>query len=249
MFNVASLRRKLNRSLKRRGFLGTLRRCILEPYYLILEYRPSQLRWSHSDKQFDRRFGVDTAGIIPLSALDVPDENWEFGFAYQPTDPKYFKAIVGQLPIRFEEFTFVDIGAGKGRALLLAAEFPFWKILGVEISKRLQLIAEQNVQKYRNYGVNVKCRNVQTLCGDATTFQIPIDPCVLYLFNPFEKEIMGKFLANIHQSLQELPRKLYIVYRTPLLASMMDSTGFLMKIRAEHGYAVYTNVNSSPSPP
>jgi SAM-dependent methyltransferase len=246
MFNVTSLRRKLNRSLKRRGVLGTLTRCIQEPFYLLLEYRPSHLRWSHSDKQFDRRFGVDTAGTIPLSALDVPDDKWEHGFAYQPTDPKYFKAIVGQLPICFEQFTFVDVGAGKGRVLLLAAEFAFAKILGIDISKRLLLIADQNIRKYLNYGVNVKCTNVRTICCDAATFQIPYDPCVVYLFNPFEKEIMEKFLANIRQSLRNVPRELYIVYRTPLLASMMDGTDFLVKIRAEHGYAVYTNVNSSP---
>jgi hypothetical protein len=95
----------------------------------MLEYKPSRLRWRRRDKEFDRRFGVDTAGTIPLSALDVEDANWEFGFAYEPTDPKFFKAIVGELPIQFEEFTFVDVGSGKGRVLLLAAEFPLEKFL------------------------------------------------------------------------------------------------------------------------
>ena len=244
MFNLGSLQRKVNRSLKRRGLLGTLKRCIQEPYYLILEYRPSQLRWRQRDKEFDRRYGVDTAGTIPLSALDVDDENWEYGFAYQPTDPKYFKAIVGRLPIQFEEFTFVDIGSGKGRVLLLATEFPFRKILGLEISKRLQGIALQNIRRYRNGATNLKCTNVQAVCADAATFQIPNDPCVLYLFNPFQEEVMSKVLANIQRSLRESPRDIYIVYRTPLLASLLDKANFLTKIRAEHGYAVYTTVTS-----
>jgi SAM-dependent methyltransferase len=239
---LGSLRRRVGRSLKRRGLLGTVKRCIQEPYYLILDYRPSRLRWRHRDKEFDRRYGVDTAGTIPLSALDVDDENWEYGFAYEPTDPKYFKAIVGKLPIQFEDFTFVDIGSGKGRVLLLATEFPFRKILGLEISKRLQGIALENIRRYRNGATNLKCTNVQTVCADAATFQIPNDPCVLYLFNPFQEEIMGKVLTNIQESLRESPRDIYIVYRTPLLASLWDNATFLTKIRTEHGYAVYTNV-------
>jgi len=245
MINLRSLRRKIGRSLTRRGLLGTLKRCVVEPFYIMLEYKPSRLRWRRRDKEFDRRFGVDTAGTIPLSALDVEDANWEFGFAYEPTDPKFFKAIVGELPIQFEEFTFVDVGSGKGRVLLLAAEFPFRKILGVEISKRLQEISEENLRNYRNTVASLRCRNVQTVCADAARFQIPNDPCVLYLFNPFQEEIMSKVLANIQQSLQESPRGIYIMYRTPLLASLLDSANFLEKIRTEHGYAVYTNVNSS----
>jgi SAM-dependent methyltransferase len=243
MFNFRSLRRKINRSLKRRGPLGTLKRCVQEPYFLILEYQPSKLRWRRRDKEFDRRYGVNTAGTIPLSALDVDDENWEHGFAYQPTDPEYFEPTVGQLPIEFEKFTFVDVGSGMGRVLLLATEFPFRRILGLEISERLHEIAEQNILRYRHRSVNLKCGNVQAVRGDAAAFEIPNDPCVVYLFNPFQEEIMGKFLANIQKSLRKWPRKLYVVYRTPLLASMLDNSGFLMKIRAEHGYAVYTNVD------
>jgi SAM-dependent methyltransferase len=245
MLNLRSLQRKFDRSLKRRGLWGTLKRCVAEPFHLVLEYKPSRLLWKRRDKEFDRRFGVDTSGTIPLSALDVEDANWEYGHAYEPTDPRFFKAIVGALPIQFEEFTFVDVGSGKGRVLLLATEFPFRKILGVEISKRLQEISEQNVRKYRNTVVNLKCTNVETVCADAEYFQIPNDPCVLYLFNPFQEEIMRKVLANIQQSLQESPRDLYIVYRTPLLASLLDSANFLKRIRAEHGYAVYSKVNSS----
>jgi len=247
MLNLKSLQRKFGRSLKRRGFFGTLKRCVVEPFYLILEYKPSRLRWRRRDKEFDRRLGVDTAGTIPLSALDVDNENWEYGFAYEPTDPKYFKAIVGELRIHFEEFTFVDIGSGKGRVLLLATEFPFRRILGVEIAERLHEIAERNIRNYLNSASSLKCMNVETVCGDAASFQLPDDRCVLYLFNPFEEEVMSKVLVNIQESLKKSPREIYIVYRTPLLASLFDSANFLTKIRAEHGYAVYTNVNSRES--
>jgi SAM-dependent methyltransferase len=244
MLNLKSLQRKLGRSLKRYGVLGTMKKCFLEPYHMILEYKPSRILWRKRDKEFDRRFGVDTAGTIALSALDIDNEHWEYGFAYQPTDPKFFKTIVGELPIAFEEFTFVDVGSGKGRVLLLATEFPFQKILGVEIAEGLHEIAKQNIRNYRNAAATVMCRDVQTVCADAAGYELPNDPCVLYFFNPFQEEIMSKVLANIQRSLQAAPRNIFIVYRTPLLSPLLDGATFLTKIRAEHGYAVYSSVNS-----
>lgn len=240
MFSLKSLRRKITRSLKRRGLLGTLKRGLKEPFYMISEYRPSRLRWKRKDKEFDRRFGVDTAGTIPLSALDVDDEKWEYGFCYEPTDPKFFKAVVGELPIQYEKFLFIDFGSGKGRVLLLAAEFPFKRILGVEISQRLHQIAERNIRNYRNPAV--KCVAVQSLCADAASYRIPDGPAVLYFFNPFQEQIMVKVLSNIEESLRERPREIYIVYRTPLLGALMDQASFLKKVSTEHGYAVYTNI-------
>jgi SAM-dependent methyltransferase len=221
---------------------------MVEPFYLMLEYKPSRLRWKIRDKEFDRLFGVDTAGTIPLSELDVGHAHWEYGFAYEPTDPKFFKVIIGELPIKFEEFIFVDVGSGKGRVLLLAMEFPFRKILGVEIAERLHRIAEQNIRDYQNAVPTVKCADVQTICADAATYQIPHDPCVLYLFNPFQEEIMSTVLTNIQRSLQEAPRDIYIVYRTPLFSSLLDRAIFLKKIRSEHGYAVYRSGVSTYRP-
>lgn len=236
MFNVRSLQRKINRSLKRRGLLGSLARGLKEPFYLILEYRPSRLRWKRRDREFDRRFGVDTAGTISLSGLDV-DDSWEHGFSYEPTDPEFFSTVVGKLPIEFENFTFIDFGSGKGRVLLLAAEFPFRKVLGVEISHHLHRIAEQNIRNYRNPAV--KCADVESLCADAGSYRMPDEPTVLYFFNPFQEQIMVRVLENIASSLRQRPRELYIVYRAPLLAPLLDRAAFLEKVGSAHGYAVY----------
>jgi SAM-dependent methyltransferase len=217
-----------------------VKRGFAEPYYIALEHRPSQILWKDREKEFDRKFGVDTAGTIPLSALDVNNENWEYGFSYQATDPTYFRVVLDELPIAHEEFTFVDFGSGKGRVLLLAADFPFRKILGVEISQRLHKIAEQNIRNYRNPAV--KCAMMQSFFADAATYPIPDGRLVLYFFNPFEREIMVKVLSNIDRSLREQPREIYVVYRTPLLGSLMDQATFLKKVSARNGYAVYASV-------
>ena len=63
---------------------------------------------------------VDTLGLIPIDKLDVSTRNQGRGWGYMATQPEWFQTVLGQLEIRFEEYTFVDLGSGKGRALLLA---------------------------------------------------------------------------------------------------------------------------------
>jgi predicted RNA methylase len=234
-----SLHRKLSQSLKRRGFFGTLKRCVKEPFHLISEYRPSRIRYRRAQKEFDRRYGVDTAGIIALSTLDIEDENWQYGIGYEPTDPEHFTALVSELSIRFEEFTFIDLGSGKGRALLLASEFPFRRILGVEISSQLHEIAEKNIRAYRND--SMKCTAVQSICSDATKFRIPDEPTVFYFFNPFQEPIMARVISNIEESLRTNPRVIYTLYKAPLLGSLFDRANFLRKVKTDRGFAIYTN--------
>lgn len=246
VFNWRSLQRKVHRSLKRRGLWGTLERCAKEPFYVISEWRPSRLRNRRAQREFDRRFRVDTAGVISLSALDVANEHWESGFSYEPTDSENFKAVIGELPIRYEDFTFTDFGSGKGKALLLAAEFPFRKILGVEISLRLHQVAKQNIRNYRN-GL-VKCNAMESICSDATSFRISGEQTVFYFFNPFEEPPMARVLSNIEESLRKHPRRIYIVYKAPLFGFLMDRAGFLKKVKTERGYAVYTNADPTQAP-
>jgi SAM-dependent methyltransferase len=245
MFGLRSLRRKVSRSLKRRGFLGTLRRVLEQPFWAVWEYRPARLRWMIRDREFDRQFGVDTSGAVSLSALDIDDESWEHGHSYEPTDPKYFRDVIRGLPIAYDKFTFIDLGSGKGRALLLAAEFPFRRILGAEISQRLHEIAERNIRNYRNPAV--RCVAVESICADASNFRLPDGPVVLYMFNPFQEKIMLRVLSNIRISLLARPREMYVIYRTPLLDALLDRTDFLKRLRAEHGYAVYAALGITDS--
>ena len=97
------------------------------------------LRREHAvDAAFDREHGVDTAGIIPLGALDATGRWASHGNRYEATTPALFHRALEGLQIDFGRFTFVDIGAGKGRALLLASEYPFprrWRRVLAEASR------------------------------------------------------------------------------------------------------------------
>jgi len=73
-----------------------------------------------------------------LSDLTFPSMDWLYGKDYSGIVPQRFLAMVSSLNLRFEDFTFIDFGSAKGRALLLASEFPFKKIIGVDFSPKLQ---------------------------------------------------------------------------------------------------------------
>ncbi len=154
----------------------------------------------------DRRRGVSTARELKDRALGITDlsNHW-----YVATDYQTFRRAMKHVDIRPGEDVFVDIGAGMGRMVLLAAELPFRKVLGVEFSRQLTDIGRENL---RAALPGLACKDVELILADATQWPVPHDATVLFLFNPFDGEVLAKVCANIRQSLAEAPRKLTIVY-------------------------------------
>lgn len=113
----------------------------------------------------------------------------------------------------FRNYVFVDFGAGKGRALLMASEYPFKRIIGVEYSETLVAIGQKNVRAYDSQ--TQQCRDIRYLCADVSEVILPAEPIVLYLFNAFQGKVMDRVIKNIEDSLHHHPRDLWIVYFNP----------------------------------
>ena len=107
---------------------------------------------------------------------------------YQASEPELFHEILSALPAPPNGFTFIDLGSGKGRTLLMASDYPFQRIIGVELLDELNHIAKQNIATY--HSEKQQCFNIETYCGDARAFQFPQEPLVLYLFNPFPDYVL-----------------------------------------------------------
>ena len=114
------------------------------------------------------------------------------------------------LEIEHEDFVFVDLGAGKGRTLLLASDFPFKRVIGVELFERYCAIARHNVRTYRSPAQ--RCTAIDIVCSDASTYELPPENTVFYFFDPFERPVLARVVENIVQSLRSRPRKVAIVY-------------------------------------
>jgi SAM-dependent methyltransferase len=152
----------------------------------------------------DARRGVSTAGEVPDHALGLESPQHH---AYVATDYEMFRTAIGSVQIGPDD-VFVDLGSGKGRAVLLAAEHPFRRVMGVEISPLLHAIARRNVERARG----LKCRTIELVQADATKWAIPDDATVLFFFNPFDGEVLAKVCDNIQQSLARAPRRITIIY-------------------------------------
>lgn len=164
---------------------------------------------------FDLQFGVRTSGLVAGRHLKSGQRADRHNTAYFGVAPSVFREMIVRWrrakpagPI--DEFTFVDLGAGMGRALLLAAEFPFRAVLGVELNPTLARIGRRNMALWRTAG---RARApMRMICRDAAEFELPAGPCVVFLFNPFGALIMRRLLAAWSRGIAGRDGQLDILY-------------------------------------
>lgn len=170
--------------------------------------------WRAVGRPFDKRTGVKTEGSLQPSELQIIGANAAHATEYSPSSVRTFWLSAGSLNIDPARFTFVDIGSGKGRALLLAAKLPYRRIEGVEFARDLNVIAARNIEVVFPAAEDRARFELHTV--DAVDFAIPSGPCVLYLFNPFGPTLIAQVAQNILDSYRASPREIYVVYANPL---------------------------------
>jgi SAM-dependent methyltransferase len=234
---IRTLRQWWKENQAREGFLRTLRNFAVSIWSFARDSAPARRRQRYGDVDFDWDYRVDT------TSATVSWRNRLLGLfhsPYQPTEPALFHEMLGQLKIDFREFTFVDLGSGKGRVLLMAADYPFRRIIGVELLPELHRVAEENISKYKSDAQ--RCFVVQSVGGDARDFAFPPEPTVLYLFNPLPETALEEMMANLELSLRENPRPVYVLYHNPLLEQVLARGGALRKMGGTEQFSVYSSV-------
>jgi hypothetical protein len=168
-----------------------------------------------------------------------------FHSAYQPTEPVAFREMLDNLQIDYREFTFIDLGSGKGRTLLMASDYPFRRILGVELLPELHRIAQENIRVYTSEAQ--ACCAMESIWADARDFQFPAEPIVLYLFNPLFESALSEVMRNLERSLYEDPRDAFVLYHNPLLVHVIEQEQRWVKLAASVQYAAYRFASADPS--
>ena len=226
----------LRDSVRSRGVLASLVYLGGQAWELTRDSMPDRRLSRFGDIDYDCDYGVDTTWArlpIGVRLREVFTER-----LYQPTVPDEFSEIMQYLAVvDFTKFTFIDLGSGKGRALLLAAMYPFEEIVGVEVQQELHRIAEQNIANFDVPGQ--QCRNVWSRCLDAREFEFPPTPIVLYLFNPFPDYVMQKVIENLERSVQENPRQVYVLYNAPWEKQVLDQSELFEKYAESPQYNLY----------
>ena len=179
------------------------------------------------DSGFDRRFGTDTTeGVTPEDAA-LPEARRAGATMYLPTMDQDLTAMLDALAWPDElrsAATFIDIGSGKGRVVLLAAMQRFREVVGVELSASLHAIAMHNVACVGEAGA---LRSpVRLVHQDAATYAIPDGPLIVYLYHPFREDIASELVAHVVASCTATPRPIAIVYGHPTLQPSLPARVF-----------------------
>jgi SAM-dependent methyltransferase len=170
---------------------------------------------------FDRSHGIDTSGFVPAGECasgDVPATQINF---YSGSQPSIVRTALASLP-EPGHYAFVDIGCGKGRPLVVASEFGFGRVIGVELAPQLARVARANAE-------TVAARHpdrtpIEVLVGDATTVMPPGQRVVYYLYNPFSRPLVQRLVANVERQLQQGLQHVFFVCYNPVHGDVLDQS-------------------------
>jgi SAM-dependent methyltransferase len=160
------------------------------------------------------------------------------GHLYFATEPYLFEEIMRAVPADLSDFTFVDLGSGKGRVLLMASKYNFRRIVGVEFLRELHESAVENIARYSN--ANQHCRNIESFCMDARDFEFPAGPLVAYMFNALPEPVFAKVLDNLRRSLQTNLRPVFVCYRYLEFEYLLKECDWLAKVDGTAHWAVFS---------
>lgn len=185
----------------------------------------------------DRQLGIETHQVVPNWSARVAGDNHLHGHDYQPVVAATFREVMRRLPTDLSVCTFVDYGSGKGRALLLAAEFPFRRIIGVEYAHDLHVAAQRNLARAgaRLPGLD----RVECLWADAAQFDPPEVPLVCFFFNPFDGRILQAVLERLLRSVQHRPREVWVAYVNPEHRHVLDAQAAVEPVIEGPGWMIY----------
>lgn len=190
--------------------------------YVGCALRPGELL----DDDFDKAWKVNTRGCTSLFNTIIDSPNAKFGASYRPSDPAWIEQALASLSEDFSTFIFIDLGCGKGRALLVASHYGFRKVIGVEFAQEFVEEARRNL---RVFGIG----DIEVVCEDAANFRIPDGDILVYLFNPFSPEVLRPVLDKL--AMRKGLQRTHLIYANPLHASLVDSTAGFRPIAALPG--------------
>ena len=175
---------------------------------------------------FDALYATDTGQLIPATALRTGTPADRFVTAYYAVAPSIFRALLelwqhhAAPPFTLDRYSFLDIGAGKGRAVLLAAENPFVEVIGVELNPILVQVARINLASVAALGDRLA--PMRLVEADALTIDLPPTPTVVFLFHPFEAPAMHRLLQRIDAQFRTRPGQLEVLYVNAEHAATID---------------------------
>ena len=207
------------------------RRGLADVGTILLAYDPE------SDGSFDKKFGTDTAGSVSPGDLGIEDADArQSAILYLPSPTRVTRWMLDHVGIDSRDFSFIDLGCGKGRVLLVASHYPFQQIIGVEISSELAEVARANTERYQPSSRRVAAIEVRNI--DAATNEYPDSNLLVHLYHPFQPPITEMVLTKLEAAFDVRPRRIvvaYLVYSsaTTAVKDVFSRYSWLREVRHE----------------
>ncbi len=238
---MPALTQKLRRILAISGVIGVLvfvSRSLLGHVRALhpARFRQRLLR-RRLELDFDRRWAVETSAAYMPPEETVTGVNWVHGVRYEGVDPGLLDRLLPQLNLRYEDYTYVDLGAGKGRSLLLASRFPFRRVVGVEYAEALCATARDNLRRFAR--AEIRCGGIEVVHGDAGAFALPAGPLLIFMFNPFGEVVMRQVAENVGRAFAREPRDIVVAYFVPRHPRPWAQLAFLEEIRVNDAMTLF----------
>ena len=172
-----------------------------KPEYTLVLQHPE-----HPQHPFDAAHGVETSGLISAGNLTTGHPNDAHVTAYYGVAPSILRTLI-QLwrdtnpPHPIHRYNFIDFGAGKGRAMLVASQLPFHQVIGIELNPTLADTAQHNIDHWMTlHSADPTAPSIaptRLYQQDALTFDLPRAPTLAFLFHPFEAPVLKLLLRRI----------------------------------------------------
>jgi len=186
--------------------------------------------------KFDKTYNISTSGEIEREFLDAQNKNsLHHATYYQAVPMEYLNILFDLLPDDFTQAHFVDVGCGKGRACFYACQ-TYQRVTGIDFSPSLITDAQKNLQTFSGA---VK-GEIKFELRDASLYDLPDEPLLVYLYNPFDEYILRKFLIRNMEHFSK--HKSRIAYVNDVCHDLLITCGFTreMKYNARRGISIYS---------
>ena len=202
-------RTKITQTLKEDGLPGLIRRV-----HAGLVFRYHEIY----NSRFDNAHAIDTRTSVALETLDFEHRHKSHAIDYEPTPIKLVEALLKPSRVRARSTTFLDLGCGKGRVLLKAAELGFDQLVGVEFASEIADTARQNLEQVFKSSTGVSWTVVSQ---DAATYSPPRSDLVIFLYNPFTHPVM-EGVVNWIEAHIDRGYRVEIIYYNSQCRSLFD---------------------------
>lgn len=182
-----------------------------------------KVAWSFlADLSFDWKYGTDTIRRVEMNTLEIKSANRCNAQRYGASKEQPFIRLMQRLDLP-RNSVFVDIGSGKGKVLLMAAQYGFERIIGIEFSPELCEIARANIETFQKR--QVLHSHIEIVECDAASYRFGPEEKVFFMFDPFNGSVLKQVIENLRISLEQSPRKVWFIYHSPEHHNVMEMSG------------------------